>query len=179
MPLAPTWPRACGESGAIAELCIIPLESDAEARACAELMAGSEPWITLGRGFEASLAIVRDPTREVYVARDDSGIAGFLILCLTGAFVGYIQTVCIDPRCRSKGFGSRLVEFAERRILEVSPNIFMCVSSFNHDARRLYQRLGYHIVGELTDYLVKGHSEVLLRKSIAPLAGFVRTSPNG
>lgn len=97
------------------EISIARLEGAAEARACARLMATSEPWITLGRSFEASLSTVQDPTREVYVARDETGIAGFLILCLTGAFVGYIQTVCIDPRCRGQGLGSRLVEFAAVR----------------------------------------------------------------
>jgi ribosomal protein S18 acetylase RimI-like enzyme len=160
------------------ELSITRLESDAEARACARLMATSEPWITLGRSFETSLGIVQDPTREVYIARDETGIAGFLILCLTGAFVGYIQTVCIDSRCRAQGLGSRLMEFAEQRILQVSPNVFMCVSSFNHDARRLYERLGYQVVGELTDYLVHGHSEILLRKSIGPLTGFTVQAPS-
>ncbi len=161
------------------ELSITRLEGEAEAHACARLMATSEPWITLGRSFETSLSIVRDPTREVYIARDETGIAGFLILCLTGAFVGYIQTVCIDPRCRRQGLGSTLVEFAERRILQVSPNVFMCVSSFNHGARRLYQRLGYQVIGELPDYLVRGHSEILLRKTTGPLAGFAVQAPGG
>jgi ribosomal-protein-alanine N-acetyltransferase len=151
---------------------IAALESDADARICAQLMASSEPWITLGRSFEASLAIVRDRSREVYLARDETGIAGFLILCMTGAFVGYIQTVCIDHRCRGQGLGSRLVEFAEQRILRVSPNIFMCVSSFNHAARRLYERLGYTVVGELTNYIVQGHSEILLRKTVGPIVEF-------
>lgn len=158
--------------GALSELSIKPLASDAEANACARLMATSEPWITLDRDFETSLAVVRDPTREVYVARDATGIAGFLIVSMTGAFVGYIQTVCIDSRCRGEGLGSRLVQFAEERILRVSPNVFMCVSSFNHGARRLYERLGYRVVGELTDYLVGGHSEILLRKTVGPLSGF-------
>lgn len=162
-----------------AERSITRLESDAEARACARLMATSEPWITLGRSFETSLGIVQDPTREVYIARDESGIAGFLILCLTGAFVGYIQTVCIDSRCRGQGLGSRLVGFAEQRIFQVSSNVFMCVSSFNHNARRLYQRLGYQVVGELTDYLVPGHSEILLRKTTGPLAGFTAPTRGG
>ena len=130
--------------------------------------------MTLGRSFEASLAIVRDPTREVYLARDESGVAGFLILCMTGAFVGYIQTICIDPRCRGHGLGSRLLEFAERRIRQVSPNIFMCVSSFNVGARRLYQRHGYKVVGELTDYIVEGHSEILLRKTLGPITPSAR-----
>lgn len=93
---------------------------------------------------------------------------------MTGAFVGYIQTICIDPARRGQGLGSRLVEFAEQRILMVSPNVFMCVSSFNLDARRLYERLGYKVVGELTDYIVRGRSEVLLRKTLGPLTGSAR-----
>jgi [ribosomal protein S18]-alanine N-acetyltransferase len=154
------------------ELSITAIETDAEARSCARLMAESEPWVTLGRSYEASLRIVRDPTREVYVARDRKEIVGFVILCMTGAFVGYIQTVCIHPDRRGQGLGSRVVEFAEQRILRESPNIFMCVSSFNHEARRLYQRLGYRVVGELTDYIVQGHSEILLRKTLGPLTRF-------
>jgi len=159
----------------LARLTITPLSGEEEARACARLMSASEPWITLGRSFETSLAIVRDPTREVYVARSEDSVAGFLILCLTGAFVGYIQTICVDPRYRGQGLGSKLVEFAEERILRVSPNVFMCVSSFNDGARRLYQRLGYSVVGELTNYMVQGYSEILLRKTVGSLADFSDT----
>jgi [ribosomal protein S18]-alanine N-acetyltransferase len=140
-------------------------------------MATSEPWLTLGRTYEDSLRIVQDPTREVYLARDNEGLAGFLILCMTGAFVGYIQTVLVHPDRRGQGIGSRLLEFAEQRILQVSPNAFMCVSSFNHAARRLYERLGYTVVGELTDYIVEGYSEILLRKTRGPLTGFTPGSP--
>jgi ribosomal-protein-alanine N-acetyltransferase len=153
---------------------ITRLTTDAEAEACARLMAESEPWLTLGRSYQASLGIVRDPNREVYIARDEDGVAGFLILCMTGAFVGYIQTIAIQPDRRGQGLGSRLIDFAERRILAESRNVFMCVSSFNHDARRLYERLGYHAVGELTDYIVQGHSEILLRKTTGPLSPTIR-----
>jgi [ribosomal protein S18]-alanine N-acetyltransferase len=159
------------------ELTISPLQTVDDAQACARIMAASEPWITLGRSYEASLGIIQDPSREVYLARDKTGLAGFLILCMTGAFVGYIQTICIDPARRGQGLGSKLVEFAEQRILQVSPNVFMCVSSFNLEARRLYQRLGYKVVGELTDYIIRGHSELLLRKTLGPLTGFSSKLP--
>ena len=53
-----------------------------------------------------------------------------------------------------------------------SPNVFLCVSSFNKEAQRLYKRLGYRKVGELKDYVVKGHSEFLMRKSIGPIMGY-------
>ena len=151
---------------------ITRLNHEADAQRCAHLMACSEPWLTLGRTYEACLAIVQDPTREVYLLKTETDLAGFLIVCMTGAFVGYIQTICIDPIRRGQGLGTRLVEFAERRILAESPNVFLCVSSFNPDARRLYERLGYRVIGELADYLVQGHSEILLRKTSGPLSGF-------
>ena len=153
------------------------LETRSEAETCARLMAASEPWVTLGRTYEASLCLVQDGTREVYVARDESGLVGFLILCMTGAFVGYIQTVLVHPARRGQGIGSKLLEFGEQRILQESPNVFMCVSSFNHDARRLYERMGYAVVGELTDYIVRGHSEILLRKTRGPLSSFGASQP--
>jgi ribosomal protein S18 acetylase RimI-like enzyme len=120
---------------------ITRLNHEADAQRCARLMASSEPWLTLGRTYETCLAIIQDPTREVYLLKAETDLAGFLIVCMTGAFVGYIQTICIDPIRRGQGLGTRLVEFAERRILAESPNVFLCVSSFNPGARRLYERL--------------------------------------
>jgi ribosomal-protein-alanine N-acetyltransferase len=156
---------------------IAPLAGDAEARACARLMASSDPWLTLGRSEPTCLRAIRDPAREVFVASRDGELAGFLILCLTGAFVGYIQTVCIAPGLRSQGIGTRLIRFAEERIFRRFPNVFMCVSSFNTRAQALYRRLGYEKVGELQNYVVSGHGEILLRKSVGPLSAFRGTDP--
>jgi ribosomal-protein-alanine N-acetyltransferase len=155
-----------------ADVTIRPLAGSDEAVHCARLMASTDPWITLGRDYEASLRVFRDPTREIYVAEDESGLAGFLILCMTGVFVGYIQTVLVAPGRQGAGIGSKLVAFAEDRIFKDWPNVFLCVSSFNADARRLYERLGYKYVGELTDYIVRGHSELLFRKTRGTLSEF-------
>src|SRR5438445_12907175 len=91
---------------------------------------------------------------------------------MTGPFVGYLQTLCVHPDHQRRGLGTLLLRFAEERIFRESPNVFLCVSSFNTDEKRLYHRLGYDVVGELTDYFVGGHSEILLRKTIGTLAGF-------
>jgi len=148
------------------------LQGEQEAEACARLMASSEPWITLGRGYEASLKLMKDPTREVYVAFVGEELVGFIIILMQEAFTGYIQSLGVAPAWRNKGIGSQLLKFAEKRIFDETPNVFMCVSSFNKDAKRLYERVGYEVIGELADYILPGHSEFLLRKSIAPLAGF-------
>lgn len=148
------------------------LATDDEAEACARIMSSSEPWITLRRDYSASLAAVRDASREVYVAvaDDTAQVIGFLILSMRGAFAGYIQSVGVRDDWRGHGLGSQLLTFAESRIFAETPNAFVCVSSFNERTRALYARLGYETVGELRDYIVRGHSEWLLRKSIAPLA---------
>jgi ribosomal-protein-alanine N-acetyltransferase len=149
----------------VAELAIQPLESRAEAEACARMMAGTEPWITLRRDYEACLRVMLDETRERYVAYRGGRLAGLLVLNVKGAFVGYIQSVCAAEELRGTGVGTALVAFAEERIFRDFRNCFICVSDFNHGARRLYERLGFRLVGELTDYVVAGHSELLLRKT--------------
>ncbi len=148
------------------------LQDTAEAERCARIMSTSEPWITLRRSYSDSFNMLTDPSWEIYLAVVRSQITGFMILNMKGAFVGYIQTVCIFPKWRNSGIGTTLIAFAEERIFQDTPNAFMCVSSFNQNAQRLYERLGYRVVGELKDYIVPGHSEILLRKTIAPLTQF-------
>lgn len=148
------------------------LEGTDEADLCARLMAGSEPWITLGRSYEDSLKILVDKSKDIYVALVDQVIVGFIIINMNGSFVGYIQTVCVKPEMRNKGIGSILLNWAEQRIFSETPNVFMCVSSFNKEALKLYEKLGYEVIGELRDYIVAGHSEILLRKTIAPMTEF-------
>ena len=150
-------------------LAIRPLATRDEAEACARMMAQTEPWITLRRDYEACLGVVLDETRERYVAYRGDRLAGLLILNVKGAFVGYIQTVCAAEEFRGTGVGSALVAFAEERIFRDFRNAFICVSDFNPGARRLYERLGFRLVGELTNYVVAGHSELLLRKTRGPL----------
>ena len=148
------------------------LQNQSEAKVCAGMMSSLEPWVTLKRDYDTSLKIITDPAREVYLALAGEEIAGFTILVMHGALVGYIQSICVAPERRNQGIGSQLMAFAEARIFKEAPNAFVMVSSFNPDARRLYQRLGFEPIGELNDYIIPGHSEYLLRKSIAPLTEF-------
>lgn len=148
-----------------AELVVRPLQGDDEIEACARLMAGTEPWVTLGRDYAASRSILSNPAKEVYWVGHQGQWAGFLILDLHGPFRGYLQTICLRPEARGTGLGSAVIDWAESRIFRESPNVFLCVSDFNRDARRLYLRLGYEVVGELRDFIVPGHAEVLLRKT--------------
>jgi len=136
------------------------------------MMANSEPWITLRRDCDASLKILIDHSREVYLAMIGDEIVGFTILTMHGAFVGYLQSVCVALQWRGKGIGSKLMDYVEKRILSETPNVFICVSSFNERVQKLYERRGYEVVGELKNWIVPGHSEILLRKTSGPLTEF-------
>ena len=139
---------------------------------CALLMSESEPWITLKRKYQDALEIIKDEVSEVHIAQSGDRTIGFAVLKLRGAFVGYVQSVVIEPEFRNQGIGRAFMTYLEERIFAEHPNVFVCVSSFNPGARHLYDRLGYEVIGELKDYIVSGHSEILMRKSRAPLSEF-------
>ena len=151
---------------------IRPLADEAEARFCAEFIAASEPWTTLGLQFDYIFQRLTDPTREIHVATVENKIVGGLVLHLTGPLNGYIQIIAVHPDWRCRGIGAKMIQFAEERIFRGSPNVFLCVSSFNEHAQRLYERLGYVRVGELKDFVKEGFTEILMRKSRGPLRNF-------
>lgn len=138
---------------------------------CAAIMANTDPWITLKRNYEQCLQAFEGNFREVFVAKEKGVVLGFIILQMQGTFKGYIQTVAVAENARNKGIGSQLICFAEEKILRTSPNIFICVSLFNHQAQKLYKRLGYEEVGILKDFIVNGFDEILMRKSFGSLSG--------
>jgi ribosomal protein S18 acetylase RimI-like enzyme len=157
-------------------LSIHAIGAHAEIEQCARMMEASEPWLTLGRGYETGLAMLQDASRERHLALLDGEAAGFVVLLMRGALVGYLQTICVAPGFRGRGIGRALMEYAEALVFEQHPNLFLTVSKFNQAARAFYQRLGYETIGELEDYIVAGQSEILMRKTRGPLRGYARRS---
>jgi len=135
-------------------------------------MSQSEPFTTLKFNYEKCKLAVRGDYKEVYLATVENEFAGFVVLQFYGLLRGYIQTICVEPAFRSKGIGTALLKFSEEKILKLHPNVFMCVTSFNHRAQKLYYSLGYEKVGELKDHIIKGADEYILRKQGCPTSEF-------
>ena len=140
---------------------------------CARLMSKSDPWTTLGLPYEYCIKAFEGGFREVFLAECENELAGFVIMQTQGTFKGYIQTVFMKASWRGRGLGKELIQFCEDRILKYSPNVFICVSSFNPGAIRLYEELGYVRVGELKDFLKNGYAELLYRKTMGPIVGYL------
>src|ERR1700722_13037547 len=98
---------------------------------CAQMMAETDPWITLGMDYDYCLKAFEGAFKEIFVLKKAAEITGFVIMQTQGTFKGYIQTICISKGHRGEGYGTKILQFCEDRILRYSPNIFICVSSFN------------------------------------------------
>lgn len=139
---------------------------------CVLMMSNSDPWITLEMNYDLCLKAFEGLWREIYVVENEKEIAGFVIIQVCGTFSGYIQTICISEAHKGQGIGTKLLQFCEERILKISPNIFICVSSFNKGAIKLYYEFGFKLVGELDNFVKEGFTELLLRKTVSPWVGY-------
>jgi ribosomal-protein-alanine N-acetyltransferase len=139
----------------------------------AALMVSVDPWKRLGRSLEQARKQVADPDYFLAVARGPGRSLGFVVWTQKGLLNGYIRTVAVEPEFHSQGIGRALVDFAEQKIAVQSPNVFICVSSFNQRAYQLYQRLGFERVAVLEKLLISEADEWLLRKTRGPWKDFL------
>ena len=92
---------------------------------------------------------------EVFKAVVDGKIVGYLVLYIWDQDekyfvypeIGYIGSIGVDEKYRCQGIGTQLMDFAEkwckdRNIGEIELDVF----TFNDDAARFYERLGYDVL---------------------------------
>lgn len=150
------------------------LHGQDDIEACATIMATSEPWITLQRTVEQVRPVIADGAKEVHLVRDPQGVAAFVLLDMRGPMAGYIQTIAVRADRRGSGLGAAILSAVESRVYRHSPNVFLCVSSFNERAQQFYARMGYERIGVWREYVIAGADEILMRKTIGPVRGFAK-----
>jgi len=148
------------------------LRSAKKLRAAALRMSACDPWLKLGLDARQCFRGLTAPGRRTYEASAGGRPAGHVTINMAGTLRGYIQVLFVAGDFRGRGVGELLLRFAEKKIFSASPNVFLCVSSFNKGAARFYRRQGYDRAGLFRDFLVKGHDEILLRKTRGPLLSY-------
>ena len=136
--------------------------------ACVAMQSISVPWSTLGLNKETLRSNLSREGLTKIVALESDRVLGFYVLETVGILRAYLKTLCVHPDFRGQGLGSKLVAHAEETGFTGSPNVFLCVSSFNPRARGFYESLGYQQIGELADFIVSGESEIVMRKTRGP-----------
>jgi GNAT superfamily N-acetyltransferase len=104
--------------------------------------------------FEPLRVIVRDEANE---------LIGGLVGATYWAWL-HVETLWVDAAHRRRGYGSRLLELAESEALRRGcGDAFL--DTFSFQARPLYERLGYRVVGTIRDF-PKGHERYFMAKRL-------------
>jgi ribosomal protein S18 acetylase RimI-like enzyme len=140
---------------------------DREKEMAANLLSDSEPWITLRISPDQCRKNCYDTEYQLYIAYSENKPSGIILIDPRGvAGSPYIKSIAVWPDFRGSGIGSALLSFAEDLFRNKARFIFICVSSFNHRARNLYEKYGFQAVGEFKDYIIEGASEILMQKRL-------------
>ncbi len=147
---------------------------DSDVDACAALMLALPLWARYQTTPEAARELFAGAAAggsQALVAEDGGRVVGFVVYSLRGTFdhSGYVRAIGVAAEAQRLGAGARLMDAAEREIFGAGPNIFLLVAAFNAAARRFYEKRGYRRIGEITDYVREGITEILYRKSRGPI----------
>lgn len=139
---------------------------------CNTIILTSEPWKTLKFTKKEAKASLLDGIKngKAIVAEINKKVIGFIVFYPKGAFPlgGYIKLLGVHENFRGVGIGKELMERAEKVIFKHSKNSFLLVSSFNKHAQKFYYSLGYRKVGKIPDAIIRGYSELIMRKTLGP-----------
>lgn len=134
------------------------------------MLTGSEPWTRLGytQGEWTKLLASLPQDREGYVIELNGTVAGFALVRPKFLLGDYLELLVVASWARGQGLGSTLLRHVEGLVFARANNLFACVSDFNAEARRFYQKNGYQEIGPIRDLLIPGSAEILLRKTTGP-----------
>jgi len=137
---------------------------------CVNILQNSD----LGKAYFSDAAKASDmltyavKQKGVYVALDERGqCLGFIYYMPKGVFGSYpyLHIIAVKEEYRGFGIGRQLMQYFEENAAgAASAKYFLTVDDFNPRAKKLYESLGYHCVGELPDFYKKGITCYLMLK---------------
>jgi len=105
---------------------------------------------------------------DVYIAIDNNNnCKGFIWVIFNGIFHmhPYIHIIAVKSKNRGQGIGKMLLKHVEDICFTEYSKLFLVVSDFNPDAKRLYKKLGYIVIGDIPSLYREGITECLMMKS--------------
>jgi diamine N-acetyltransferase len=152
----------------LARCALALLEETSEARELAKMLAGLEPWRTLGYTTEglASYLTRNDPALRRF--RIVAGAANVGIVCIRYPWLRgpYIELIGLSPAGQGQGLGGDVVTWIEQEVRCEAANLWALVSSFNEAARRFYAKHGFIEIAALDELAAPGYDEILVRKPL-------------
>jgi ribosomal protein S18 acetylase RimI-like enzyme len=104
---------------------------------------------------------------DIYVAIDNNNNCKGFIWVIHGIFHmhPYVHIIAVKSENRGQGIGKMLLKFIEDVYYKKYSKLFLVVSDFNPDAKRLYKDIGYSVIGDIPNLYREGITECLMMKS--------------
>ena len=134
--------------------------------ALCQSMLGERYFSSPGSAENAILEGIR--RGNLYVAFIGEECVGFTYIIPKGAFHSfpYLHIIAVKEEYRNKGIGKGLLDYSEKIAYETADKLFLVVADYNQDAKRFYERNGYHQVGEIPNLYRPGVTEYLMAKDL-------------
>jgi diamine N-acetyltransferase len=144
------------------------LQGEDEASLLSILLAGMEPWRTLGYSAAALQRYLLRPDATLYrhavvIQGEISGVVCVRYPWLRGA---YLELIGLTAAQQGLGIGREILSWLEAEARRETHNVWVLVSAFNTRARTFYARQGYTEIGVIEDFVQPGYNEILLRKVV-------------
>ena len=136
------------------------------------LLASIDPWARYGYTPSALAAFLAsdEPGAPRFAIKVDRVIAGAVGIRNNWLRGPYLQFLGILPAYQSHGIGGSILGWFEDEARGTgAQNLWVAASEFNTRALSFYERHGYSRTATLTDLVVEGSSEILLRKRLVPV----------
>jgi ribosomal-protein-alanine N-acetyltransferase len=115
------------------------------------------------------------PERVGFVAESQGRVVGFLVAReIAGEWE--LENVAVAPEASCQGIGTSLIEDLLRKLRkERAQRVFLEVRESNFEARKLYERQGFQLVGRRNRYYSGPEEDALLfEKKLADLSMKIR-----
>lgn len=144
---------------------LVPVDQ-ALGEALGPAVAAIEPWSTISYPAAQFVTFLttEDPALRLMAALVEgqpAAVAGVRMRWLRGP---YLQLLAVLPPFQGRGIGAALLRWFEAQAAPADRWLWLCCSDFNIRAFAFYETRGYEKVTALTDLMLDGTAEFLMRK---------------
>ena len=102
-----------------------------------------------------------------HVIRHNDALVGVVAIRNPWLYGPYLNLLAILPPYQASGVGAAVLLWMAAEAGDTASNLWVCVSKFNTQALRFYERHGFQLTAELPDLVRPGFAELLLRRQLA------------
>jgi ribosomal protein S18 acetylase RimI-like enzyme len=151
---------------------------EADLAGAAAAIASGDVFQRYGLTLARAQQLLETAVETIVVARSNGDVVGVALYRIGDPtpIPAYLRILAVREGSRRLGVGLALLRYVEAEAFRTGPNLFLTSVPENSGARRFYERHVYQVVGTLSNLVIDGIDEILYRKTLGAIRGFVSHS---